>query len=560
MQYIRNFIKNYWGLFLVIFISFWTIRPLFIPGFFPIHDDTQVARVFEMAQSLKDGMFPVRWVKDLGYGYGYPIFNFYAPLAYYIGAKYVLLGLDALIATKITIALAMIVAGIGMYVFVRRIANEIGGVLAATMYLFATYHAVDLYVRGDIAELWAYAFIPFVFWGMYQRNIKAFIIGSVAYASIILSHNLTAFMVTPYLLIFGFLLILKNKEKIQTALYMFLIAITGVLLSAFYWLPAIGEMKYTNVLSQIGGGANYMDHYVCLQQFWFSPWGYGGSAPGCIDGLSFALGKISFVLIGFILIGLFVALKRRTDRALYCFFLVGLLISFLLQTEYTKILWQNIPFMAFFQYPWRFLIMVSFFIAVGGGLAIKQFSLIKKRMTEVIGIILICAFVLTQIKIFIPQTILSVTANDYITRNTLLFETSRISDEYMPKNFKKPTDKNDVIKQVLVLPPSIGIVHEPSEKTHIKTAKITIDHPQSFIFPVAPFPGWKVMIDNIPVPIKDTDKGILVMLPQGDYIITLMYKQTQLEQIANTLSFSGIVVLFLGIMLVKRLNYGKATT
>ncbi len=94
-------LKLIFPIIVVVALSYFAIKPLFIPGFFPIHDDTQVARVFEMSKSLKDGMFPVRWVSDLGYGYGYPIFNFYAPLAYYVGALFQLVGFNALAATKI---------------------------------------------------------------------------------------------------------------------------------------------------------------------------------------------------------------------------------------------------------------------------------------------------------------------------------------------------------------------------------------------------------------------------------------------------------------------------
>src|SRR3990170_8274901 len=88
-------------LILVVALSIVTIQPLISNGFFPMHDDTQPARLYEMAQALKDGQFPVRWVKDLGYGYGYPIFNFYGPLPYYLGAGFMFLGVDALVATKL---------------------------------------------------------------------------------------------------------------------------------------------------------------------------------------------------------------------------------------------------------------------------------------------------------------------------------------------------------------------------------------------------------------------------------------------------------------------------
>src|SRR5258708_28033380 len=102
---------RYWGFLFVLTFSFWTVLPLFHAGFFPMHDDTQVARVFEMGQALKDGMFPVRWVSDLGYGYGYPVFNFYAPLAYYFGGILVLFGLNALIATKVMFVVGIMGTG-----------------------------------------------------------------------------------------------------------------------------------------------------------------------------------------------------------------------------------------------------------------------------------------------------------------------------------------------------------------------------------------------------------------------------------------------------------------
>ena len=58
-------------------LTFVAVKPMFIKGYFPMHDDTQPARVFALAQELKQGIFPVRLVGSLGYGYGYPLFNFY---------------------------------------------------------------------------------------------------------------------------------------------------------------------------------------------------------------------------------------------------------------------------------------------------------------------------------------------------------------------------------------------------------------------------------------------------------------------------------------------------
>src|SRR5947207_15947771 len=109
-----NIINKFLPLLFVLILSYWAIKPLFISGFFPIHDDTQVARVFEMNKSLADGMFPVRWVSDLGYGYGYLIFNYYAPLAYYVGG-FLAFFFDCLITLKILMVLGIMLAGVFSY-------------------------------------------------------------------------------------------------------------------------------------------------------------------------------------------------------------------------------------------------------------------------------------------------------------------------------------------------------------------------------------------------------------------------------------------------------------
>jgi len=199
-----QFFKKYYGLVLILILSFWAVKPFFVSGFFPIHDDTQIARVFEMGKVLQNGVFPVRVVPDLGYGYGYPIFNFYAPLAYYVGAAFMFLGFDALVAAKIMMALGIILAGIFMYFLAREFFGEFGGIASGLFYLYAPYHAVDIYVRGDVAEFWAYAFIPLAFLGFYKRNI---LLGTIGFAGLILSHNLTAMMITPFLLIVVLLIV-----------------------------------------------------------------------------------------------------------------------------------------------------------------------------------------------------------------------------------------------------------------------------------------------------------------------------------------------------------------
>src|SRR3989344_8526369 len=105
---------------LVIFIfAFWGVRSLMVDGYFPMHDDTQVGRVVVMGRALRNGQFPVRWVSDLGYGYGYPLFNFYGPLPYYVGGALYAAGFSGLVATKIMFGIGIVGASLTMFLFVR---------------------------------------------------------------------------------------------------------------------------------------------------------------------------------------------------------------------------------------------------------------------------------------------------------------------------------------------------------------------------------------------------------------------------------------------------------
>src|SRR3972149_11191211 len=72
-------------MFFVLILSILAGRHLFTPGYFNMHDDLQMMRQLEMEKCILDGQIPCRWVPDMGYGFGFPLFNFYPPLPYLVG-------------------------------------------------------------------------------------------------------------------------------------------------------------------------------------------------------------------------------------------------------------------------------------------------------------------------------------------------------------------------------------------------------------------------------------------------------------------------------------------
>ena len=574
-----NLIKKFLPIILVILLSYWAIKPLFVSGFFPMHDDTQVARVYEMGKALMDGMFPVRWVKDLGYGYGYPIFNFYAPLAYYFGGTINALGADALLSTKIMMVVGILLSGFFMYIFANELFGKIPGLTSSLFYMFAPYHALDIYVRGDVAEFWAYAFIPLAFYGFLkaykEKKWKYIALGAFGFSGAILSHNLTAMMITPFLIfLLFFLLLFGTKEKMGAASYFLLTLFFGLSISAFYWLPALFEIKYTNVFSQVGGGADFRDHFVCIQQLWQSPWGFGGSAPGCTDGLSLKIGKLHVVISIFAIIVLVVSLKykkikdllleKNQEKTIFTAFSVfGLILSLFLTLQVSKPVWKMIYLMAFFQFPWRFLLIISFFTSILVGFSIWIIQKTEKNIIKldkanfIIVSIAIFVLIFFNSKLFVPQDYLYKKSSDYTNPSSLNWTASRISDEYMPKNFIKPSVKDDVVKNQIVMQDKSTKVLFQSSSTNRIHANVSSEKKTKIKVNLAYFPGWNVFIDNKKILPEVTNKGFFVNIPSGDHALDIFFAQTPIEKFATSVSLGSLFLLLAGIILSrKKTPYG----
>lgn len=439
------------GLILILFLSYWAIRPFFLGGFFPMHDDTQVARVFEMAKALGDGQFPVRWVPDLGYGFGYPIFNFYSPLPYYFGAFFVLLGFDALLATKIMFALGILIAGIFIYFLSREFWGETGGLVSGLFLIYAPYHAVQIYVRGAVDEFWALAFVPLAIWGIYKVTAEVkwrwVLVGSLGYAGIILSHNITAMIFSlfllPTILFYG----LTTRKKLST-FYLLLTTFLGLGLSAFFWLPALWEAKFVDVGGLVAGTNNFRFHFLCPGQLWDSAWGFGGSAPGCMaDGLSFKIGKLHILMAALaFLLTLWKWGKDRFRNKTVLLTTFYLLLSTFMTLDISRPVWEALPFMSYVQYPWRFL---SFIIISASFLAGALIWQLKNRWLKIsVFSFLIFGLLFYNSKYFQPQTHLNVDAKYYTTKEALTWRTSKISDEYLPIEFSRPQKEKDVASAI----------------------------------------------------------------------------------------------------------------
>ncbi|MBI4136974.1 hypothetical protein HY469_02830 [Candidatus Roizmanbacteria bacterium] len=569
--------KNYFlhhtfllGLFIVCAVSVLTILPLFHDGFFPIHDDAQIVRIQQMTKALSDGQFPVRWVSDLGYGYGYPIFNFYAPLPYYVGSFVDLIGFTPLDATKIMMGVGLLLAGICMYLLGEKIWGVEGGLISAMVYQFAPYHAVQMYVRGSIGELYAYAFIPLIIFGFYGliqngkskfKNV-ALLVSVLGYVGLILSHNIIALLFTILLGISAFLwygscLVLSLKKtskgspfwRTSCTSHLYRFALTVLLafgISTFFWLPALVEKDYTSVDYVLtSGNSDYHLHFLYPDQLWDSPWGFAGSAPGREDGMSFKIGKLH-ILFGILgVIGAFRGFRDKKRKWSYGHMaiwlgIILLALSVFMTLEYSTGIWETFPFFPYIQFPWRFLVFIVFFISLFAGGIVR---LNKKNVLTIILTLLISAgVVFVNLKYFNPQAYYLLSFKEYESDVYVKWHISKISDEYLPAELPRPKSQFEIHTSKFEI--EDGVVENQIITSTEQSSTIVAEKPTILRMNTAYFPGWRLFIDDQEVEPVVITGTMQTSIAEGNHVVRLLFTNTAVRKVANTISILSGVLLF----------------
>ena len=551
--------KNYYWLLGLVLFALPIVFYLLIPGHLPIHDDLQVGRLYQMNLCWQDGQIPCRWVPDMGYGYGYPLFNYYPPFPYYLGEIFHLLGFSFINSAKILFVLALFFSGFFAYLLGKELWGKYGGWVSAVFYLYAPYHAVDVYVRGAMNEFWGLVFFPALFWAIYKfikKENKVFVFWLAVFTGLLfLSHNLMAFFITPVLVAWAFFLIWYLKKSFKTLLWLVLGGAWGLGLAAFFTLPVFFERTFVHVETMFIGYFNYLAHFVDLYQLFFSRfWGYGASVWGPEDGLSFSLGHPHW-LVGLIAFGLFTWLwfkKRQKEFFLIAFFFILFLITAFLTHQRSSFLWSLIPVLSKMQFPWRFVGLATFFVSFLAG---SFFLLIKdKKKSFWLATFLIVIAIALNFNFFKPEKVLKIDDNQklFSAEGWYKLQTDTIFD-YLPIYAPLPPASPAPDEPWFV--EGEGEIREFQKGTNWEKFEIRVDQDSLIRLPLYDFPNWQIKANDKLVEINHQNElGLITFeLPIGTYQIEAQLKNTPLRTIGNLISLAswlGVVIY----LLLKRKN------
>lgn len=542
--------------------------PLYQPGLFEAHDYTHVARLAELDRTVRAGHFPPRWAENFGFGYGMPLFSFYAPLPYYVGLLFHWVGASYLLSIKLLFWTTFYASFMVMYFLARSYTKPAYAYLAAGMFIYVPYRAVDVYVRGALGELWGIIFIALGLFcfskllsskHMHRGWIAA---SSFTISGLVLSHNLMMMMGIPLLLIFGLGQILMYGKNDWKSLFCRLMIsfILGVGMAAYFIGPAILEKGSTSVDRLTQEGGEYSHHFVYLRQFIDSPFGYGGSIEGIHDGISFEIGKVHLGLlaIGIIFLLFRLPLTKQQQYGLG-FGITGSMAAFYLMSFHSEWLWRIVPFIDYFQFPWRFLVIPMILIPLVAAIVFDHGT---KRLGNlgrfiVIGVVA-AALLLLNGKLFSPSTtaydkpelfssdatyvqeVMSRVIPDYIhpTLSHIIFR-----DDYV---INPPKDRIEVFGQARIVetprndPESISVVVEAEDTFNVRAN-------------IFDFPGWVWTVDGIPIEHsvgKDLPIMEMAVVAESEQSILIEgnLNNTLIRQVANIISLTSfILVLWIGL-------------
>lgn len=506
-----------------------SVLSLLSSGLPPTHDgEYHVIRFYEFDKTLKGGDWYPRWAPDLNYAYGVPLFNYVYPLPNYVSSVLHVFGISFIDAFKLNMFFATIVGSAFFYLWAKQFWGNLGGVVSSIFYTFSPYHFVDIYIRGSVGEVWALGFFPAFLW-TYTKFVKskqkAFLIfSSIFLALIIFSHNILALMFFLFALSYISLLIYKEKNKKYLIFNTFYAILLGLGLSAIFWLPAIYETKYVTGLQIFDVDSHFPDLYQLL----IPSWGSGFSGAGLQNELSYQIGIANLVAIFLSLIVVFIQVKSRRKIAFYTiFFLLWFLFVLFLMLDISKLVWQTIPLMKYFQFPWR---LLSIEILFASFLAGSIFSLeVNNRIKIFLVLFLIFLTFILGIGYTKPAYYHYRTDNYYIARSNFIDGTNSPGNVFntiwFNQNLKKQSERIVIDKGQIE-----SSVIKPT--SHRYFASVLSE--SNVVVNIAYFPSWTVFIDGKKTTTRQDANGLISFIaPSGNHLIEVKFEDTPIRTVAN---------------------------
>jgi hypothetical protein len=514
----------------------------------------------DVARQWHQGIIFPRWAAWANYGYGEPRFIFYPPASWILGAA-----LGSLLpwwaVPSAFIVFAIVLSSVSMHRLAREWMPPGAAVAAALFYAANPYQLLVIYLRSDFAELLASAIFPLAVyyalrcgvtqtqanadatWKLQWRNAMGL---SLVYALIWLS-NAPAAVISSYALSLLLLVQAISRRSIGTLLVGTAGLGAGLMLAAFYIVPAAYERSWVNISQVLSDGLRPEQNFLFTM----------------ILDPEHNLFNLKVSAMGMVVIGLAAAgaalcyLRFPNQRRLWApmFGLTGVTLWFM--TPLSVLAWRYAPELRFVQFSWRWLTPLALCAAFFLGQMIV-------RSRKPASVILIASAVLaaTGLTILLGPVSPPWWDSEGLSVIQAQVQTERGyegTDEYCTLG----GDRTDL--PISAPPVSLSPVggHVSIEEWQPQRKEFEVDVPiaERAAVRLLNYPAWEVRV-NGQVSTAQSARGteqLIVPLPAGKSIVEIRFVETPDRKVSAALSALGVTLLAVTAAIAKLKSEVTAT-
>ncbi|MGR9086431.1 MAG: hypothetical protein ACU841_05070 [Gammaproteobacteria bacterium] len=529
---------------------FFCTLPYLLQGY-PQGDDAVMGliRVKEFQLALADHQFPPYWAGNLYGGYGSPIFLFYAPLYMFVATLCYLLTGSIIGGSMLAITGLTVIGAAGMYLLVqealadRSQLSQCAARIAVYLFVLNPYLISDRIIRIANSEFAALCLAPIAFYGLIRIKrdpLSGSLILAAGLALVILAHNLTAMTVMAMLLALSILL---YRDAVSHRLGWFIGGglLLGLLLAVFFWLPVLYYKSLTHTEQLTQGIVDFHGHFKPLIAF-FTNSDY------------FSMGLLNLWIL--VKSAQILWSGRRSGQkpvrirlAEACLLFAPVFIF--LQTRLSLPLWDRIPYLALYQFPWRMMGPLAIVISILAGLLFpvyyrgNRYKSLKKLELTVFLLCTVNALPNLYANEALSEFFIEKFVSSYETgRIRTLILTSTEVDEYLPKSAKIRLEHfaRDDAPLILNAPAGaeVSVLDESGTGIVLEaTAALPVRIELKRWF----FPDWKATVNGMEHPVAVSDNGLLsVDIPPGHSRISLKLHPPILRRVGVRISLVAVLL------------------
>jgi len=492
-------------------------------------------RAAGVARAWRAGVLWPRWLPEAYQGLGVPVYHYYSPLFYLLLAPLHLLSLPLDLATKIVLTALSVASGLAVNAWLRRLLSPAAGWAGMALYLAGPHLFREYDFQGDYPQLAALLWLPVVFWAFtclyLEGRGRDWLLAPLSLALLVLAHNITALLGGLFLGLYWLALLLWRRSWAGWRRGL-LAGLLGIGLSAFFWMPALGDVPLVRVENLRKGFFHYNQYFVSLADL--------VAPPPILDSRALNppfphhLGWAAWLALagGVLTVGL-PSLRRSSWASVQTWAAVGLALAasaLSLTQAWSAPVWEHLPGLALVQFPGRLLGLAALGVALAGGAAVAACH--HRCSWVALSCLLLVIGLASGPFLFARQPFLPIahlTGDD-----TQAYEReSRIwglasGNEFLPRWAALPEPFAGRNAEAAFLPPGAEWAWETPHRAVLQAEGGKALPAGRLTLPVHYFPAWQARVDGAyEVPLAPGPGGLVELdLPQPAQHVSLEWRGT----------------------------------